>query len=383
MRNLAMLRAAATRGPVDLLSYGSLTGEEGPAVDPQLGQICQRVRLFQTPRRTIHRRALDSLRSPLPDMAHRLWSPAFAAVLDQWLSATRYDVIQIEGIEMARYAMEAVLRPKLVFDDHNVEFLLQMRAQQVDLHRPGRAHAAVYSFIQARKLRGFERSICRASDAVIAVSPEDAAQLQALSGSDVDIIPNAIDMTCYPFTESRTPAVPAVLFPGTMDFRPNADAALWLVERVLPTLLAMRPEVQCYIAGRNPHAALIRHGQHHPAVAVTGEVASMAPYWERASVCVLPLQVGGGSRFKALEAMALGLPIVSTALGMEGIEAIPNQDYLLADDPEAFARSVARLLENRELRRSLARRGRSLVERLYTLDVVTERLNALYDRLGV
>jgi glycosyltransferase involved in cell wall biosynthesis len=166
-----------------------------------------------------------------------------------------------------------------------------------------------------------------------------------------------------------------------MDFRPNAEAAMWFIERVLPRISSALAELQCYFAGRNPSVNLIRRGQHDPRIAVTGEVPSMDVYWQRASVCILPLQVGGGSRFKALEAMAHGVPIVSTSLGMEGIEARPGHDYLRADDPASFADAVEHLLENNALRQALAVHARVVVERGYQQSVVTEGLSRLYGQL--
>ena len=107
----------------------------------------------------------------------------------------------------------------------------------------------------------------------------------------------------------------------------------------------------------------------------------MTPYWERATLCILPLQVGGGSRFKALEAMALGVPIVSTSLGMEGIDASPGRDYLRADDAASFAQAVQHLLGNTILQRSLASHAREVVKGSYTQATVTERLTGLYQQL--
>ncbi|HEX3246853.1 MAG TPA: glycosyltransferase family 4 protein [Chloroflexota bacterium] len=381
MRNLTMIRAAATLGPVDLITFNACQNDTGPA--DELGQLCRRVERFEAPRRSMAGRATSLLRSSLPDMAHRLWSREINVIVKQWLDDCPYDIVQVEGIELARYirAARSNGRPRVVFDDHNVEYLLQERAFEFNRTRPAHLHTAAYSAVQARRLRSFEREACKSSDVVVAVSEQDARRLRLLGSKEPAVIPNAIDVSSYPFKPDRVGNGRTLLFPATMDFRPNAEAAMWFIERVLPRISSALPDFQCYFAGRNPSADLIRRGQHDPRIAVTGEVPSMDVYWQRASVCILPLQVGGGSRFKALEAMAHGVPIVSTSLGMEGIEARPGHDYLRADDPASFADAVQHLLQNNALRQALAVHARVVVERGYPQSVVAERLSALYAQL--
>jgi glycosyltransferase involved in cell wall biosynthesis len=380
MRNLTMMRAAATLGPVDMLTFGD---PSGPSWDDELAALCRRFERLPRPRRTLANRGLDMLRSNLPDMAQRLWSDEFDARFQQWLAQHSYDIVQVEGIELARYVTtrKPDSRTRTVFDDHNVEFLIQQRAYEVDRSHAARLHGAAYSAVQAHRLRAYEQLVCESADAVIVVSEQDAEQIRSIARSDPVVIPNAIDLSDYAFPEERQTDGCTLLFPGTMDFRPNADAAIWFIEAILPRLVEAAPDVQCYFAGRRPRARLVRHGQRDPRIAVTGEVPSMTPYWERATVCVLPLQVGGGSRFKALEAMALGVPIVSTSLGMEGIDASAGRDYLRADDAASFAESVRHLLDDPGLQRALAMNARQLVERGYTQAIVTERLASLYQRL--
>ncbi len=380
MRNLSMIRAAAKRMNIDLLAFS--VGPPDETTSSALSQLCRRWAVVPPPSRDARRRLSVLTGSRLPDMADRLWSPQFAQKLASWLDEQHYAALHVEGIEMARYVLDRDLEGRLIFDDHNVEHVLQRRASQTDRLDPLNWVAVGYSTVQARRLERFEARICRRADAVIAVSHEDAAALASMApGVQPEVIPNAVDVAAYPFRPPPDDARPVVLFPATMEFRPNAEGALWLIDRVLPILKRSSPNVQLFVAGRNPTRALVQRCQHDPAVAVTGEVELMTPYWERAAVCALPLQVSGGSRFKALEAMALGVPVVSTRRGMEGIDALPGRDYLLADQPAAFAAALARTFEDAELRRSLAQHARSLVERDHHQPIVTERLERLYERL--
>jgi glycosyltransferase involved in cell wall biosynthesis len=311
----------------------------------------------------------------------RLWSPAFAAALRRLQRQHRFDLVQIEGLELAAYR-QVVERAGLVFDDHNVEYLLQRRAFEIDARQPGRAPAACYSLVQWRRLRAAERAVCQAADAVLAVSAADADCLERLSGRPVQVIANGLDLTGLP-PGRRAPAEPPsqLLFDGTMSFRPNHDAALWFCQAVLPRLRQRQPGVRFWVVGRDPLPDLVRYNFQPNGVAVTGTVPSVEPYWDRADLYVLPMRMGGGVRFKALEALGRGLPIVSTALGMAGTAARAGRDYLQAETAEEFAAAVLRLLDDAGLRRRLAANAR-LAAAQHDWARVGSSLRSVYDRLA-
>jgi glycosyltransferase involved in cell wall biosynthesis len=300
--------------------------------------------------------------------------------LKAMLAEERYDLVQIEGLELAPYAA-AVRGPLVIFDDHNVEYLLQKRAFETDIANPRRVHAALYSFIQWRRLRRWEARACREADAVLAVSEADAAALSKLCGRRVDKVLNGIDLEAVPFREPNQEANPNLLFDGTMSFRPNVDAASWFGAEMLPLLRERRPDVRFWVVGRDPPPALVALNYGRNGAAVTGAVPSIEPYWERAGIYVLPMRIGGGSRFKALQAMARGLPIVSTRLGMEGIGAQSGRDHLLAETPADFVAAVLRLLDDAALRRSLATSARRAVG-AHDWSRIAPSLLSVYERLG-
>lgn len=384
LRNYHLIRIAALAGhTVDLLTFGPDGAPPAARCDdrvPPLEQWCRRVVCVPPPgpRRALGR-AADLLLGARPDLARRLHSEQFTASLRSLLGSERYDLVQVEGLELSPY-LGLVRGPRTVFDDHNVEFLLQRRAWQTDRRRLRRAHVALYSFLQQRRLRGWETRVCAVADAVLAVSDHDAAILSRLAGRPVATVLNGINLTAYPFQPPRADAPPNLLFDGTMRFRPNADAALWFGREVLPLIRAARPEVRCWIVGRDPPTALtaLNFGRH--GVAVTGTVPSTAPYWERCPVYVLPMRIGGGSRFKALEAMARGRPIVATKLGMEGTPAEPGRDYLRAETPRQFADASLRLLADVALRSRLAANARRAVA-AHDWSRVGPTLVAVYERL--
>jgi glycosyltransferase involved in cell wall biosynthesis len=320
--------------------------------------------------RSARRRIADMLRSDLPDMAQRLWSRDFADRVRRQLRQHRYDAVQAEGIEMARFLELAPTVP-WVYDAHNAEFLLQRRLAQT-----AAPLTRLYSRLQWRRLARFEREVVRRCRLTLAVSDHDANQLMALAGptANVRVIPNAIELAKYPFNIPPEQQQANLLFVGKLDFRPNADALAWFLREVHPRL----GDARLFAVGDSPPGWLVAAGQHDERVAVTGYVVDERPYFARCAALVLPVQTGGGSRLKALVAMASGLPVVSTRLGMEGLEVEPGIHYLQADTVEEWVVGLRRLSNEAALRRQLACNARALVEQRYTWSAQRERVRKAY-----
>jgi sugar transferase (PEP-CTERM/EpsH1 system associated) len=381
LRNWGLLAALARRHRVSLLAFAEPGQTPAP---PLLAATGGRLAAVPAPApRGPARRLADLALSGRPDMAMRLDSPAFAARLRDWLAGEAFDVVQCEGLELAAYLDvargAAPRRPLLVFDDHNAEWLLQRRAYETDRRDPRRAHAALYSLVQWRRLRRFEARACRQADRVLAVSAADAAALEPLMpGRRVQVVPNGIDTATYAAGAAAGDA-PAfdLVFTGKMDYRPNVDAMLWFAEAVWPSIRAVCPGATLGVVGQQPHARLAAL-RGLPGITLTGQVADIRPYVERATVYVAPLRMGGGTRFKLLEAMALGRAIVATRLAAEGLEASDGSELCLADDPPAFAAAVIALLGAPERRAALGARARAHVRAHFDWEVIAPRLEAVY-----
>jgi len=317
-------------------------------------------------------------------MALRLPSAEFRAKLRALLERERFDVVQVEGIEMGPYLEQvAGSGPLVVFDDHNAEYVLQKRAFETDIRDVRRWVGAFYSLIQWRKLSRYEAALCRLADRVVAVSEADAEALRALvPGLRVDIVPNGVDTEFYnvqiPMTKSQLAiGLWSLVFTGKMDFRPNVDAVIWFCEEVLPLVRREVPGVRFYIVGRSPHRRVLRLAKD-PAVTVTGYVDDVRPYIAAASVYVVPLRVGGGTRLKVLEALACGKAIVSTSLGCEGLGLTPGRELVVADTPQEFARQVVELLRNPERREELGQAARRFAEERYDWRLIVPKLERVY-----
>jgi sugar transferase (PEP-CTERM/EpsH1 system associated) len=385
IRNYNLIRLLAQEHQIDLFSFLA-PGEEFDT-NNRLQEICGRVITAPQPVRSASRRIADTLTASRPDMGLRLESATAYARLLALLQEEEYDLFQAEGIEMAGYGLFAVEhqpQARLVFDDHNAEYLLQQRSAQVDLAKPMRWPAALYSLIQWAKLRRYEQMVCSRSDAVVAVSePDRSALVELVPDRLVDVVPNGIDLDEYPYPPpvQPIPSSPTLVFTGKMDYRPNVDAILWFAQQVLPRIHEPRPDVRLQVVGMNPHRRLERlAGQ--TGIEITGAVEDVQPYIYGAAVYVVPLRVGGGTRFKVLEALASGKPMVSTALGIEGLNLQDGRELLIADEPETFADAVLLLLEDQasggEFCAELAEAGRGFVESHFAWEQIVPRLERVY-----
>ncbi|MDW8326829.1 MAG: glycosyltransferase [Anaerolineales bacterium] len=382
IRNWGLIKHLGRQHNVSLLTFA----EDNRSVAEALRTVCRCIVVVPAPRRS-HLDRLRTLFSPRPDLAERLASTEYARALNDLLREEKFDFVHIEGLELARYLpMLSAAGVRVIYDAHNAEYVLQRRAFKTDLHRLRRWPAALYSLIQWPRLKRFEAATLRAVHAVSCVSKEDAAALRALVPElQPVLVPNGIDVQDYvdflqhaPRTTSAVSRPPSVVFTGKMDYRPNVDAVLWFAADIWPLIRAQQLAAQFIIVGQKPAPAVqALHG--HNAITVTGAVDDVRPYIAGASVYIAPLRLGGGTRFKLLEAMALQTPIVSTTLGAEGFAVADGRELLLADSPDDFAGAVLRLLTDLELRTKLAEAGLACVRRNYDWSVIVPALKEIYD----
>ncbi len=382
LRNWGLIQGLAERHELSLLSFHA-PGED-MALAPTLASVCERVVTVPQPERSLHERMWDMISTRQPDMALRLTSNAFHQQLRDWLAKSTFDVVQIEGIELAPYLSTIRSAPQdalVVFDDHNCEYLLQQRTFLTDLYSPTRWPGAAYSFVQWQRLHRYEAEICRRADQVLAVSKADAEALRKLDTDiNVTVIPNGIDTQAYQPSTTR-PDTPGntLVFTGTMDFRPNVDAVLWFAREVLPLIRADVSDARFIVVGQRPHRRLDPL-RRNPAITLTGWVEDVRPYFEDTTVYVAPLRMGGGTRLKLLEAMAMGKPVVATSLGAEGYPVQDGRELILADTPRTFAERVISLLRSEERRAELGQTARAFVEERYDWRVIVPRLESVYTR---
>jgi sugar transferase (PEP-CTERM/EpsH1 system associated) len=391
IRNYNLIARLAQRHEVHLLSFGDSIQD----ADTPLAGLCAGVQIVPLPQRSMRQRMTGLFFSGLPDMAQRLPSARFRTALAEIMDRVRPDIIEVEGIELAQYLFQAAehragrKQPSLIFDDHNAEFVLQQRAFETDVRswRPRRLVGAAYSFVQWRRLRAYERRACLVADRVVAVSETDALMLRKLvPGLDPAIVPNGVDMQYYSDSFSALaagagPAASDLVFTGKMDFRPNVDAVLWFSQQVLPLIRRQMPETRFWVVGRDPHPRLAPLAAD-PAVVVTGRVDDTRPYIAAAAVYVIPLRIGGGTRLKVLEAMAMDKAIVSTRLGCEGFGVESGRELMVADAPDEFSSMVLGLLRDPQRRGGLGKAAREFAASGYDWQIIVPQLERVYERCG-
>jgi polysaccharide biosynthesis protein PslH len=387
IRNFNLIAGLSRRHEIDLATF-LVPGSASESVE-LLQPYCCRIIALPQPARQLSERARDTLLKAAPDMALRLLSYEMDARLGE-LARDRgpYDVLQVEGIEMSPYmpgirraAPWPGKRPFVVYDDHNAEYVLQKRAFATDARQPRRWIAAAYSLVQWRKLARYERRVCRTASKVVAVSEVDRNALLRLDPAlDVAVVPNGVDLDF-----NRPGAVApqaglgehALVFTGKMDYRPNIDAVTWFVDAVFPLIRQAAPDARFCIVGQQPHPR-VQALAERPGVFVTGRVPDTRPYIAAAAVYVIPLRIGGGTRLKVLEAMAMGQAIVSTRLGCDGFPFSDGEEVAYGNTPAEFARQVLGLLVNRARAAELGRKARAYVEAHYGWDALVPKLEALY-----
>ena len=311
---------------------------------------------------------------PLPFILS--WEKAIFRGLDG-LAADGFDVIVAEHLFMARYVLK--VNAVKVITEHNVEWEL---AAQLASSRP--APQRWFRRAEAAWISSYEKKMLRSFNGTVAVSEPDRKAFAAMAPAvPVTLVGNGVDCGRYlELLEAPRPRELRMLFLGLMSYQPNEDAVFWFVREVLPRITASYPDAVFTIAGAQPTERVLAL-DNGAGVRVAGAVADVRDCYRENSVMVVPLNFGGGSRLKILEAFAAGTPVVSTAKGAEGLDAENERHLLIADTPEAFAAAVIRLHQDGQLYRELKRNARWLAEERYDWPVQAALLEqALLDALG-
>lgn len=293
-----------------------------------------------------------------------------------------FDAVHVDHLQMAQYVSSRLpeRNAAVVLDQHNVEHRIIQRIAE----NPGtNPLLRWYAGVEWPKLRDFEIAAMRRADVTLAVSDADRDAFCSLApdlAGRVETVPIGVDTDYFAVAE-REPDAQTILSIGTMSWLPNIDAVQWFVGEILPLLRAKRPGTRVCVVGSNPAKTVVALGKRDPGVVVTGTVPDVRPYAKECGVFVVPLRSGSGVRVKILNALAMGLPVVSTAVGAEGIAVTHGENILIADTPQSFADAVCRVLNDRALADHIGANGRALIERMYTWDAVGARLHAVYDRV--
>lgn len=320
-------------------------------------------------------RLAANLASPLPYSVASHQGPALTRAVRQIAAREKVDLWQAEWAAGVA-AFRGLPGARKVVMAHNVETLIWERYRENEPEPWRRWYIAA----QCRKFERFERRAFAEANRVVAVSPDDAALVRDRFGMPrVDVVDNGIDRDYFgALTADRDPFT--ILFLGSLDWRPNQDALALMLDRIFPLVRAAEPRARLDVVGRNPPPTLVRRAAEIEGVSVHADVADVRPSLARSSVMAVPLRIGGGSRLKILEALASGLPVVSTRVGAEGLCLRDGEHLVIADGAEAMASSLLNALRDPGTARVLAERGRALVRERYDWDALAAELERSWER---
>ena len=318
---------------------------------------------------------LENLFSSLPYAIKKYESAGMRQEIIDRTLRKNFDVLVCDFLAPAVNLPEQLTCPSVLFQ-HNVEALIWKR------HYESQANPLkkVYLYRQWLKMRTFERQACRRFDFVVAVSREDRELMQHdYQLKSISEVPTGVDTTFFSRNGKEQTVANNLVFTGSMDWLPNEDAIRYFTEHIMPRIKKSVPDVTLTVVGRDPYPALMELSQRDPSVIVTGRVEDVRPYMERASVYIVPLRIGGGTRLKIYEAMAMEKAIVSTSIGAEGLPVRNREELLLADTPEDFAGAVVGLLRDEAAAAEMGKRAAARVRGEFGWDKVAESFATICD----
>lgn len=357
LRSYHLARALAARHDLTMLTY--YEGPADPAYEREMGEHFPGAATMRTgPMRpgglTDVARYAANLLSRVPFAVAKFSPPEVMDLVDRWTREDCFDAIVCDFLSATRNFTRPESTPVVLFQ-HNVESALWRRQAR---HAPNPVLRLVYG-IESWKMDRYEaRTVARFRE-VIAVSEEDRRLMSGMTDpSRIVVVPTGVDTAKFAAVAETEPTSHTALFLGSMDWEPNVDGVEWMTSSVWPRIVQAVPEARFAIVGRNPHPSV--RAKAAPGIVVTGSVPSVEPYLREADAFIVPLRVGGGTRLKIFEAMAAGRAVISTTVGAEGLPVTHDRDILIADDPEAFASAVIRVMTDPALRQRIAAGGLAL-----------------------
>lgn len=369
LRDYHLARELARRAS---LTYLGLRNPQDPPPVPPPAEAFESVLVTKDPGYTPGK-ILRGLAGPAPVNVINCWTERAVAELRRLLGAQPFDVVQMEGVHLTPYLRclhAAPNRPAIVADWHNIESEIMRRYSENTPGLPRRLYArrtaVLLENMEARLLAGCEAH-------TVASSREKEKLLRRVPGAQIEVVENGVDFAGYSTGEIAGPRARDLLFVGSMDYHANIDAVVRFAADTWPLLHGRRPDLRFVIVGRSP-APAVEALRKRPGIVVTGTVDDVRPYYNQALATVVPLRVGSGTRLKILEAMAAGVPVVSTQLGAEGLEVTDGSDILLAETPADTLAAIESLADSHERRQAIAAAARELVRTRYDWPILGAKL---------
>lgn len=379
-RTFHLLKALALHHEVDFLA---LTEEQDDLEEKRaiFSGFCREVEFVRFDHPPWQKLFPQRLLNPLPSNVQHWQSPAVSEVIDRRLTPGRYDMVHICDLVMMPYVLHHKSHTPFVVDRSRVDLQFQLM-QYKTLRSSVRERLPCWEGFA--KLWCYERKLAREALLEVVCGPDDEVFLHRRVDSEapVMVVANGVDLDYFhpASAPDRRAAEPTVIFCGAMDYSPNVDALRWFFESIHQKLLRLCPGVRILIVGKSPVAEVLAYGSL-PGVTVTGGVPDVRPYYKRAWLQMVPLRIGGGTRLKIVESLAIGTPVVSTTIGAQGLDLKHGENILLADDPDSFAGEISRALADPRLRQRIGENGIVAANQRFGWPAIGARLARHYDTL--
>lgn len=372
-----ILKHLGARHEVDLLLFVRDSEEVASLV--HLGEYCGGIDSCFMPRSTFLNLAFAA-RSLLAGSSFIIsrdnQAEMHAKVLDHLDPAP--DLIYVDHLQMSQYVPRSVSCP-VILDEHNVEWRIIERFAECEASPLRRRFAA----LEWPKLQQFELDACRSANVVLTVTEHDRQVLEehGVPAEKLSALPIGVDTGYFTPLPQQSDSMRVLTF-GTMSWPPNTDAVQWFLREMYPAIRDRVRDAEFSVIGANPPPSIRQLPERDRSISVTGYVSDIRQASAGSAVFVVPLRIGSGMRVKILDAMAMGLPVVSTSVGCEGISVHPGEDILIADEPSTFVDAVAHLLGNPSERMRIGSAGRHLVESQYSWPAILTRLDGVLSRFA-
>ena len=374
VRNYYLLKYLSEKNEITLFSFLRPGRDQGPV--EELSKFCRKVKTFPGRKTWQWRNIALAGFSKYPfALTPYLGNQAVKKAIDQEIKNGQYDLLHLESFYTFGY-LDRSLKLPIVLGNENVEYLLYRRYVEKKKFPLNRLLA-----YDVNKMEAFEKKAWLKADLNLAVSDLDAKVIKKATGQKVPVIENGVDLNSFvnfkitrPF-ENR----PDVLFVGDFKYFANRDAVKLILSEIWPAIRKKLPEAKLWLVGRHHNREL--KSLQDPSVLVDDRVQDIRQAYIQADVMIAPMRMGSGTNIKVLEAMAMGLPVVATSIGAEGIPAKNGKDILVADDPKEFAESVCRLIKDEKERERIGRNGQKIIVKKFDWKKIARKLEKEYRQI--
>lgn len=390
-RSFNMLKEVARFSQVDfvalapksrVLSYYSIYEDGLRDIERNLARYCHEVELVEygLKSRKFNKivQAAKSLFTLSPYDEISLRSSEFAQRVDALLATNHYDIIYLDTLGLCQYLPSGV-REKVILNHHNIESDMLSRRSQL----AGGALLKRYFASQATKTVRLERRVTKQVSVNLVCSSLDKQRLAQISSCKVEVVPNGVDTHYFNRKEPYAPdKVKGSIFAGGLDWYPNAAAVEFIVQEIVPVLGGSSQGYPITICGKGSNKSLERAASNSPNVVAAGFVPDIRTYLESAALYLCPINDGGGTKLKVLDALAMGVPLIASSTACEGIEVQEGVHVVYAETPRDYQEAIDQLMSSPRKRVEMSEHGRMLIEKQYSYGVIGKRIEAIFHSLA-